>query len=106
MDGRGYGLRLILCHRRENVNGQRVGLGCIDSNELDAGFHQGRNEGNVTGQPVQLGHEQLSAMDAAESQSTGQLWPVAALSLHSEDRARPSSSAHRGLAVAEFCDSK
>src|ERR1035437_4340028 len=30
----------------------------------------------------------------------------AADSLHSEDRARPSSSAHRGLAVAEFCHSK
>ncbi|GGL95115.1 hypothetical protein GCM10010840_36500 [Deinococcus aerolatus] len=41
-----------------------VGLRHIDSDETDAGLHQGGNDGDVAGQPVQLG-DQEDATDAA-----------------------------------------
>jgi hypothetical protein len=47
----------MLCHGGENVNGELVRIRHIDRLELDATFHQVRNEGDVTGKTIQFGND-------------------------------------------------
>ena len=48
------GLGLMLGDSREDMHGQPVGLWEVDRDELDAAFHEVRDECDVTGEPVQL----------------------------------------------------
>ena len=45
--------------------------GISTATNLTACFHQGADEGDVTRQPVQLGYQQLGAMDAAQGERLG-----------------------------------
>ena len=58
-------LALMLGDGREDVNGQSVRGRHIDGHEVDAAFHQIRDEGDVAGQPVEPGDNQRGAVLAA-----------------------------------------
>src|SRR5204863_3907094 len=49
---------LMFCNRGKDMNGEAVRLRKIDGLEFDPGIHEVRNEGNVPGQPVELGYYQ------------------------------------------------
>jgi hypothetical protein len=51
--------------RAKDVDGQLVGMWVIHRHELHAGFHQGRHEGEISGQPIQLGDCKPSLVLAA-----------------------------------------
>ena len=48
---------LVLSYGGENVDRQLVGMGDINGNKFDAAFHKHGNEGQVTGQAVELGDD-------------------------------------------------
>jgi hypothetical protein len=80
----GYCLGLVLRGGRENVGGKAISLREINGLKLDAGFHQGRYERDVAGEPIEFGDNQFGTMDAARGESIGKLWsifPLAALYL-------------------------
>jgi hypothetical protein len=50
---------------RQDVDGQLVGVRIVDCHELHAGFHEGRHEGEVSGQPIKLRDDQPRLVIAA-----------------------------------------
>jgi hypothetical protein len=67
---------LILGLRRQNVQGQPTCEGLVTGLEFDARIHGVGNEGDVPGQPVELGDQQGRLAIAGQFQSLGQLGPV------------------------------
>jgi hypothetical protein len=57
----------------------RFACGKSTASKFDAGLHQVRNEGDVTGEAVQLGDDELGSMHAARGQRLRQFWSVLAL---------------------------
>jgi hypothetical protein len=55
----------VLGNGRHDVDCQPIGLRKIRRLELELGFHQVRDEGNVASQAIQLGDYELCAMQAA-----------------------------------------
>ena len=72
-------LALVLVHRREDVDGQLVGVRVVNSHELDAGVRQRGNEGQVAAQPVELGDDELGLVLLAGRERLLQFRPVIAL---------------------------
>ena len=64
---------------RQNVDGELVGVRVIDGHELDAGIHQGRNEGQISGQPIKLGDHQLGFVLTARLKRPGEFGPIGVL---------------------------
>jgi hypothetical protein len=48
----------MLGHGGEDMDGELVGERLIDCDEIDARFHEARQEMNVAAEPVELGHDQ------------------------------------------------
>ena len=71
--------RLVFRDGGQDVDGQAVGLGEVDGHEVDAALHQLGDEGDVAGQPVELGDHQGGAVQAAQAERPVQLGPVVAL---------------------------
>src|SRR5207302_543081 len=67
----------VFSHRCKDMNGKAVRLREIDGLEFDPGVHEVRNEGDVTGQPIELGNDQGGFMNAASRQSFGELRSIA-----------------------------
>jgi hypothetical protein len=78
-------LSFLLSDCGQDVDNEPIGLGHIDGQELDIGLHQVRDEGNVSGETVQLSDHQGSAMLAAELQGGGECGPVVALTAFNTD---------------------
>jgi hypothetical protein len=70
---------LVLGDGGEDVQGQLVGGGHVDRGELDAGFHQVGDEGDVARQAVELGDHQHGPLPPAQFERRGKLRPVVAL---------------------------
>jgi hypothetical protein len=70
---------LVLGDGGEDVQGQLVGGGHVDRGELDAGFHQVGDEGDVARQAVELGDHQHGPLPPAQLERGGELGPVGAL---------------------------
>src|SRR5262249_47181041 len=66
----------MLSHRSHDVNCELVGLGQIHSFKLDTGFHESRDKRDVACKPVQLRHQELRIVDAAECECACKLWSV------------------------------
>ena len=62
----------------QDVDGELVGVRVIDGDELDAAVHQRGDEGEVAGQPVELGDDELGLVLAAGGQCLGQFGAVCA----------------------------
>jgi hypothetical protein len=67
----GYHAGFVFGDRRQDVDGEAVGLREVDGFEIDAGFHQVRHERNVARQPVQLRDDELGAVNATRGQRFG-----------------------------------
>jgi hypothetical protein len=70
---------LMLGHRRQDMQRQLVGVRIIDRNELNAGIHERCDKGQVSGQPIQLGNDQLGFVLAAGLERPHQLRPICPL---------------------------
>jgi hypothetical protein len=64
-DTRCVEIPLVLRHSRQDVHGELIGVGIIDGDEFDARFHDGGNEGDVTGEAIELGDDEPSLVPAA-----------------------------------------
>ena len=73
------GLALMLGDSGQNVDGELVGMRVIDRDKLDAAIHQRGDEGEVAGQPVELGNDELGLVLAAGEQRLGQLRAIRTL---------------------------
>jgi hypothetical protein len=73
------GLGLLLSNCGQDVHDEPIRLGHIDSHELDTGFHEVRDEGDVAGETVQLGDHQGSAMFTAELEGCSEGGPIISL---------------------------
>ena len=69
---------LVLGHGRQDVDRQPVGLREVAGDELDPALHQVRDEGDVAGQPVELGDQQRRLLQPAGGEGRGELGPVVA----------------------------
>jgi hypothetical protein len=63
-------LTLMFGNRREDMQGQAVGVRIIHSHELDARVHQGSDECQIPGQAVQFRNDESSLSLAAEGQQS------------------------------------
>jgi hypothetical protein len=72
-------LALMLIHGREDMDGQLVGVRVIHSHELHTALHQRGDEGQVAGQAVELGDDQLCLLLLAGRERLLQFWSVIAL---------------------------
>src|SRR5262245_13839851 len=61
------------------MNGETVGLWKIHCFELDSRFHQGRHEGDIAGEPVELGNYPFSTVDPARRERFRGLGAIFAL---------------------------
>src|SRR5262249_22323985 len=66
-------LSLILSYSSDDMQRQPVRLQHIDGHEINAGFHQVGNEGQVTRKAIKTGNHQHSAILTAGSQGKRQL---------------------------------
>ena len=66
----------MLRHGGKDVEHQAVRFGHVDGDEVLAALHQRADEGDVTGQPVQVGDQQRGAAPAAFGEGGRQLGPV------------------------------
>ena len=57
-------LPLMFGNRRQQVQGQPVGMGQVAGNKVHTTVHEVGDEGDVAGQPVQLGNDQRCPMQA------------------------------------------
>ena len=92
---------LLLSQCREDVDGEVVGRGHIAGHELDFGVHQGRDETEVSGEPVQLGNDQCSALlfgvsDGLEQARAVALLPALDVLIRSQDHAALAVGVDRG----------
>ena len=62
------------------MNGEAIGLREIDGLEFDSGVHEVRNEGDIPGEPVELGDYQGRFVNPAGRQGFGELRPVVTMS--------------------------
>jgi hypothetical protein len=60
LDMLGNHLGFVLGNGREDMDGEPVRGRKVHRDEIDTGFHEVRNEGDVPGEPVQLGDNQLT----------------------------------------------
>ena len=60
----------------QDVNGELVGKRHVGGYELHAGFHQGRYEGEISGEPIQLCDNQARLVLPAGFNRHPQLWPI------------------------------
>ena len=72
-------LALVLGDGGQDVQGQLVGGGHVDRDELDAALHQVGDEGDVARQAVELGDHQHGPLPPAQLERRGELGPVGAL---------------------------
>jgi hypothetical protein len=73
------GFPLVLGNGGEDVDRELVREGHVGGDELHARLHQLRGEGDVAGEPVELGDDQLGPELLAGGERGGELRPVAAL---------------------------
>lgn len=100
----GNHLALMLGDGGEDVQGQPVGTRHVHGDELDPALHQACDEGDVAGQPVELGDDQRGALPLAGGDGGMEFRPVvlpAALDLgeFGEDVATPSRKISDGAAL-------
>jgi hypothetical protein len=69
----------VLCHGRQDVNGELVGVGIIDGDKFNARIHQRCDESEIVGQAIQLGDNQLGPLPLADRQSLLEFGPLVAL---------------------------
>ena len=72
-------LAFVLCHGRQDVNGELVGVGIIDGDKFNARIHQRCDESEIVGQAIQLGDNQLGPLPLADRQSLLEFGPLVAL---------------------------
>ena len=63
----------------QNVQGQLRGVRVIDRNELNPGFHQGRDESQMAGEAIEFGNNQLGLLPATSFQRLRQFGPIGPL---------------------------
>jgi hypothetical protein len=77
---------LMLCDRRENVDREFVRKWHISSDKFDPGFHQPRNEIDVSREPVEFRDNKFGLMLLARSKGFSQLRPVVSLAAFDFDK--------------------
>lgn len=79
----------MLGHGSQNVDGKTGGIGHIAGAELHPTFHQVRDDGDGSRQPVELGDQQRQLLAAAEFEGFaefGAISPLSTLHLHEGGR--------------------
>ena len=74
----------MLCHGREDVHGQLVGVRVIDGHKFNAAVHQRGDECQIAGQPIEFGDDQFGLVPLASGERRGELRairPLAAFDL-------------------------
>ncbi len=66
----------MLGDRSENMNGKTVGRREIDGLEFYTGFHQIGDEGNISGEPVQLCDNQDGPVQTTSCEGFDELWTI------------------------------
>ena len=66
----------VFGHSCQDVNRKPVRLGEVHRHEIDFGFHQIRNEFDVTSEPIKLGDNEYRLTRPTESQGFSELWPI------------------------------
>jgi hypothetical protein len=59
----------VLSHGGQDVNGQAIRLGKVDSDEIDTGLHQRGDEVDVAGEAIELGNDEGGTVQSAKSES-------------------------------------
>ena len=67
---------LMLSYSGENLDRQFVGMGIVNRDELHTRIHQGRNEGEISGQPVERRDDELGLLLSTDGQSLFQFRAV------------------------------
>ena len=72
----GNHLALVLRHSGEDVQGQPVGARHVHGDEFNTAFHEIGDEGDVAGQPVELGDDQRGALPLTGGNGRVEFGPV------------------------------
>ena len=70
----------MLGHGGEDVDREAVGMGVVGGDEIDPGLHQRCEEGDVSAQAIDLGHQERRPRAPSKGHCGGKLQPVIALS--------------------------
>jgi hypothetical protein len=85
----------MLRHGGQDVDSQLVGEWHVHGHKFDAGLHERRDEGQVTGQAVELGDNELGLVSFAGRQSSRELRALVVLAALNLDKfldQRPSAA--------------
>lgn len=75
-----YELAFMLGEGGQDMDHETIGVGCIDSDELDAALHQGGHKGDIPGKAIQFGNDQDRTFASTLSESIGKHGTFAARS--------------------------
>src|SRR5262249_40067464 len=69
---------LMLSNSRQHMDREPGRLRHIATDELDVPIHQGRNEPDIAGEPIELGNDQLGPVLFTSRKRAGELRPIVA----------------------------